>query len=1344
MESSIQEPFSLSTYATSRRLQKKSQKGGKSSVYASHTTTSAGSDGYVTVAAQGDGVHILDVSTMHPIVSHTLGPATSFSCPSISYCSLDGAGPVYTTHAAIASSSDLSKEEENKTIWTWKDDPSTNLAESKKKSSLANRYLMIFLGFSVLLLIESCDGNTRARAFSVGEDRTLTDVGSSAIPIKDISDISCSTSGYLTILSHNGSWHSFQIEISSTVEVSPTSEIVNLTPLASPSILALTSSHVLFAGITPNPDRKIVLLLWDLRFSVVLASHSLSIPSGSEDKTALSLISASSEALLIVSPGSSEKVKSTSRSSVLVVPYTVPPTSTIANAMGRAASAAPWLAKRPSTSQLDRPQETLLSEMRSAMEQGRPQSASMLFTKWEKKSKGKTDSESQVPFRYVFVKELLITVLQPGKPANFPYSSEVVRHLLERGVVNASMVENGLLSLLRLRNDWTSIRMALKKVPDLLEVEIVDTLRYIITRHRQEKSNDAMQVDGVTPLNADIPSLPQFLSLCVQYSCSPAALRLAIRRCLPEAEDLVCLLDVLEGWLAQWSGRDVRLMPSKKVVEKNDKGILVADAVVHEKGADLPPMNDIVSFTQVILDSSLLTLIQHTPAHRVLRKISARIDPEIRSIDETEQLRGPLEAFVKAQRRLLKATEEGKEPRLDWRQRNKLAHQQASAAIGLYRAERLFLVFPINYRWCISMKIAGIELNLLVSDTAFKDATADKSGPALVTLLQEAGLSCSNRQIVPDDVQQIQHFVKLWSDTGLVDFIITTGGTGFGVRDRTPEAIAPLLEREASGLVHLLLSASLKHTPLAALSRPVAGTIKDTLVVTLPGSTKAVTENVQALLQGGVLKHAFELIKGGTGQQVHSQMGSSHHSHHHDHHGHTIPQPRTNITHDPSASVSTRHRISPFPLISFEDAMDMIMTTIKPLEETVLPVTPSLAGYVLAQDVYAPHDVPATPTTNVDGYAVICDAIDANGTYTVTTPQQSKSLSPGKICRVNTGAPLPAGADAVIMVEDTVIMVEDTRVTKTDEDGEEVEIELLAKVDKGENVRAAGSDVKTGDLVLQKGERILSPGGEIGTLAFVGCKEVRVHRKPIVGILSTGNELVDLQAPVPLSEGSSWGGIWDTNRPSLHAALQGLGYEVVDLGIVSDEIPAHVDAIKKGLDSADILITTGGTSMGPTDLLKPVIERHFSGTIHFGRVTIKPGKPTTFATIPWTGGAVKPVFALPGNPSSALVTFHIFVVPALRKLGGWPENLCQLPRAKVQLQSSMTLDPRTEFHRVVIRAGETGLKAFSTGGQRSSRVASMSGANGLVVLPQRKSDGPQRLEAGEIADAVLIGELQAM
>lgn len=290
--------------------------------------------------------------------------------------------------------------------------------------------------------------------------------------------------------------------------------------------------------------------------------------------------------------------------------------------------------------------------------------------------------------------------------------------------------------------------------------------------------------------------------------------------------------------------------------------------------------------------------------------------------------------------------------------------------------------------------------------------------------------------------------------------------------------------------------------------------------------------------------------------------------------------------------------------------------------------------------------------------------------------------------------------------------------------------------------------------------------------------QVSVHRKPVVAILSTGNELVDLQKPSTTEQSNAsgqWGGIYDTNRPSLQAALEGLGYIVVDLGIVQDtyvsvshfspqsciltvllSIDAHVGAIQKGLAEADLIITTGGTSMGPTDLLKPVIERNFNGTVHFGRVAIKPGKPTTFATIPVETSDVKskPIFALPGNPASALVTFYVFVVPALRKLAGWPESQRNLPRVRVQVQSFMPFDPRTEFHRAVIKVRpSTGvLEAWSTGGQRSSRVASLQGANGLVVVPAVKKvdaaesgeQGKKGLGKGEWAQAILIGELEVV
>ncbi|KNZ76431.1 Gephyrin, partial [Termitomyces sp. J132] len=647
-----------------------------------------------------------------------------------------------------------------------------------------------------------------------------------------------------------------------------------------------------------------------------------------------------------------------------------------------------------------------------------------------------------------------------------------------------------------------------------------------------------------------------------------------------------------------------------------------------------------------------------------------------------------------------------------------------------------------------------------VSDTASHGLAEDKSGPTIQEIVKGQGSKfvCSEYVCVPDEISQIQSVVKRWTEQENIDWIITTGGTGFGVRDITPEAIKPLVEREASGLVHLLLSASLKHTPFAALSRPIAGTIGKTLVVTLPGSVKAVKENMETLLNAGLVEHAVELTRGGTGQQVHDEMAKdsgekSRGLYHHHHHHHHTPQPRSTLSHDPSGpgkdesilfaiEVSSRHRQSPYPLISMQEALQLIERNVHCLGIITRRVEYNLRGYVLAVDVSASQDVPRVPSTNVDGYAV--RATDPPGVYKVLTSQIhsiSQTVPPGSVFRVNTGGPLPIGSDAVIMVEDTRL-VSTYKDSDGDLEGEEKEIEILIKVPEKENIRFPGTDVRVGDIVLQKGDIITSGGGEVGTLAFVGKKEVEVYRKPIVALLSTGNELIDLQNPVSHS-GNDWGGIYDTNRPSLHAALEGMGYQVVDLGIVSDDVESHVAAIRRGLQSADILLTTGGTSMGPTDLLKPVIERHFNGTIHFGRVSVKPGKPTTFATIPYEN-SIKPVFALPGNPASALVTFYLFIVPALRLLGGWKKSQVQLPRVRVTLQSEIYLDPRTEYHRVIVSQGPNGLVATSTGGQRSSRVASLSGANGLAIVPPKTESSPLKLEVGSEVETVIIGEIQKL
>lgn len=169
------------------------------------------------------------------------------------------------------------------------------------------------------------------------------------------------------------------------------------------------------------------------------------------------------------------------------------------------------------------------------------------------------------------------------------------------------------------------------------------------------------------------------------------------------------------------------------------------------------------------------------------------------------------------------------------------------------------------------------------------------------------------------------------------------------------------------------------------------------------------------------------------------------------------------------------------------------------------------------------------------------------------TPQThhlSQPLAPGHIYRINTGSPLPTGTDAVIMVEDTEL------VSTSPDSAEEATVKLLAPVKPGENVRKPGSDTKRGDLALVKGDVIGNTGGEIGTLAFVGRKDVQVYRKPVVAILSTGNEIADLHTGAPNQESGrdGWTGVFDTNRPSLYTALQGLGYDVVDLGVISDEL----------------------------------------------------------------------------------------------------------------------------------------------------------------------------------------------
>ncbi|KAJ5098234.1 hypothetical protein N7532_005235 [Penicillium argentinense] len=650
---------------------------------------------------------------------------------------------------------------------------------------------------------------------------------------------------------------------------------------------------------------------------------------------------------------------------------------------------------------------------------------------------------------------------------------------------------------------------------------------------------------------------------------------------------------------------------------------------------------------------------------------------------------------------------------------------------------------------------------LIVSDTASQDPASDKTANALAPILAAEG----------------------------------NGGTGFAVKDNTPEAVSPLIHRHAPGLVHGMIAASLKVTPFAMMARPVAGVRDKSLIITLPGSPKGAIENLEAVVK--LLPHACLQSAGANSRNMHAagvqsleaeagiSSGAnsaplshrpSHCSHHHGP-GHVAPKAHTSSnrpqSNDPAAGPGRRYRSSPYPMLSVEEALLQISEHTPEPTVIEIPVNTAIVGSVLAEDVFAAESVPAYKASIVDGYAVIAPdstngAPSTKGVFPVASITHAnvggslKPLQPGTIARITTGAPLPPNANAVVMVEDTDL------VSTTPDGTEEATIEILTgDIKPGENVREPGSDVRLGSKILSRGDIISPVGGEVGLLASTGISTVKVFKKPTVGVLSTGDELVEHDDPRTLTGGQ----IRDSNRPSLLSCLSSWGFPTVDLGIARDTPASELEhalrdslrGVGRATSSVDVIVTTGGVSMGELDLLKPTIERNLGGTIHFGRVSMKPGKPTTFATVPFKeagSGAVqqerksKLIFSLPGNPASALVTLNLFVLPSLHKLIGlgessqalstkpWLAPQLGLPRVAVVLTHHFPLDPkRTEYHRAVVTASRSDgrLYATSTGvegvGQRSSRVGSLASANALVVLRRGRGVGIK----GEIVEALMMG-----
>ncbi|MEQ2307362.1 hypothetical protein AMECASPLE_017417, partial [Ameca splendens] len=295
------------------------------------------------------------------------------------------------------------------------------------------------------------------------------------------------------------------------------------------------------------------------------------------------------------------------------------------------------------------------------------------------------------------------------------------------------------------------------------------------------------------------------------------------------------------------------------------------------------------------------------------------------------------------------------------------------------------------------------------------------------------------------------------------------------------------------------------------------------------------------------------------------------------------------------SKVARRHRMSPFPLTSMDKAFITVLEMTPILGIEVINYRDGL-GRVLAQDIYAKDNLPPFPASVKDGYAV--RAADGPGDRFIMGESQAgqqptHTVMPGQVMRVTTGAPIPCGADAVVQVEDTELLRES-------EDGtEELEVRIMVQARPGQDIRPIGHDIRRGECVLAKGTH-MGPS-EIGLLATVGVTEVSVHKFPVVAVMSTGNELLNPEDDLHP------GRIRDSNRSTLLATIQEHGYPTINLGIVGDNPDDLLSALHEGISRADVIITSGGVSMGEKDYLKQVLDIDLHAQIHFGRVFMKPG-----------------------------------------------------------------------------------------------------------------------------------------
>jgi molybdopterin molybdotransferase len=399
-------------------------------------------------------------------------------------------------------------------------------------------------------------------------------------------------------------------------------------------------------------------------------------------------------------------------------------------------------------------------------------------------------------------------------------------------------------------------------------------------------------------------------------------------------------------------------------------------------------------------------------------------------------------------------------------------------------------------------------------------------------------------------------------------------------------------------------------------------------------------------------------------------------------------------------------------MIPVEEAQAAVLAACRPLAPRLVPLAEAL-GCVTAGTVVAGHDVPSFANSAMDGFAVrAADTAAAPVTLEVVGTAAAGAapgvaVGPGQAVRIMTGAVVPAGADAVVMVERTSAAGGVGRVT------------VQVAAGPGDHVRHPGEDLRAGQVLFEPGTE-LGPG-HLGVLASVGLTTVEVVPPARVGVLSTGDELTS--APGPLRPGQ----IRDSNRPTLLALVAQAGWVPVDLGSVPDDEAAITAAIEGGVAGCDAILTSGGVSVGDFDYVKAVLDR--LGDMHWWQVAVRPAKPLAFGTVAGT-----PVFGLPGNPVSSMVSFELFARPALRQMTG--HRGLSRPELAAVADEPLRRHPDGKLHlvRVVATAAADGrFHVRPSGGQGSHMLRAMALSNALAFLP----DGAG-VEAGATVKVILL------